>query len=341
MRNQSIPVCFFPSTVLFLDDSRDFLLNFVLQLDENLAYSIFDSPYEAIKLIQAKQCELEQLSKRCLTEYIDAENCPMTNNTVNVNLAAIHAEVYNAQRFAEISVVVVDYDMPGMNGLEFCERMEDSATKKILLTGQADEEIAIQAFNDGLIDRYIKKSAPDVADRITKSINQLQKDYFSDMSALITPMLSVSSPSCLKDRRFKAFFNELIKKNNIIEFYLMDNSGSFLLLDQDASISCLVMKNETDLRLHYDLAKDNGVSEEMLADLEAGYKIPVFNLVNDALPKWNDWAACLLPANKLICDEVYYYTYIKDPTLFDIRQEKIRTYDSYLNELDAKEMLLA
>ncbi len=40
----SIPICYFPSTALFVDDSSHFLLNFILQLDENLAYHSFNSP---------------------------------------------------------------------------------------------------------------------------------------------------------------------------------------------------------------------------------------------------------------------------------------------------------
>ena len=36
MTHTSIPMYYFPSTTLFLDDSPDFLLNFVLQLDEGV-----------------------------------------------------------------------------------------------------------------------------------------------------------------------------------------------------------------------------------------------------------------------------------------------------------------
>ncbi|WBV66098.1 hypothetical protein PGH44_00390 [Legionella pneumophila] len=130
MQHFSIPTCYFPSTAVFVDDSRDFLLNFVLQLDEGLAYRVFDSPFEALDCIKQKRCELELLSERCLSEYTEAKNCPLTNHTINLDLAAIHAEVYNSRRFSEISVVVVDYAMPGMDGLEFCRRIEDTNIKK-------------------------------------------------------------------------------------------------------------------------------------------------------------------------------------------------------------------
>ncbi len=340
MQYFTIPTCYFPSTALFIDDSRDFLLNFVLQLDEGLAYQVFDSPFEALDCIHKKHCELDLLSQRCLSEYTEAKHCPLTNHTINLNLAAIHAEVYNPRRFSEISVVVVDYAMPGMDGLEFCRRIENTKIKKILLTGQANEKQAIDAFNEGLIDRYIQKSHPNVAELIIKSINDLQWQYFQGMSAAIVRMLSVTSPSCLRDKKFAEFFHRLRHEHRIVEHYLADNSGSFLLLDDDANISFLIVRDEADLRLHYDLALDNGASEEVLDQLAGGEKIPCFWQAKTQLPGWNDWSTCLVPAHRFVSDENYFYAYKQGPALFNVQLDKILSYHRYLEELDAEELLL-
>ncbi|HRD69155.1 MAG TPA: response regulator [Legionella sp.] len=338
MHHFSIPTCYFPSTAVFVDDSRDFLLNFVLQLDEGLAYLVFDSPFEALNCIHKKRGELEMLSQRCITEYTEAKNCPLTNHTVNLDLAAIHAEVYNPKRFSEISVVIVDYAMPGMDGLEFCRRIEDSNIKKILLTGQADEKLAIAAFNEGLIDRYIKKSDPDVAGLITKSIHDLQLQYYQSMSDMIVRMLSITSPSCLHDKKFAQLFWDLCNKKGIVEFYLADNSGTFLMLDDDANISFLIVKNEADMKLHYDLALDNGASEEVLDQLMSREKIPCYWQSNQVIPHWDEWANSLIPAQKFSSDDVYYYAYVEGSVLFDLSLDKILSYHHYLEALDAEEL---
>ena len=337
VRREMIPICYFPSTVLFIDDSRDFLLNFVLQLDENLSYKIVDSPFDALDIMQFQKGELEQLGNRCVSEYTEAENDPLTNQTVNIDLSMIHDEVYNPQRFSEISVIVIDYAMPGMNGLEFCERINSSRAKKILLTGQADEKIAIQAFNDGLIDKYIKKSSPKVTEEITDAINELQQVYFSDISDLISKILEMHSPSCLKDKVFGGFFRQLIQQHNIVEYYLMDNSGSFLLIDQDAKVSSLTVKTEQDLKTHYDLALDNGASSEVLSALKEGSKIPIYTAENHI---WDDWSTYLLTAEQIIGKQTYYYALSTEKVLFDVRYDKIRSYDSFLNEVDISEMLV-
>lgn len=57
------------------------------------------------------------------------------------------------------SVIVSDMRMPGMNGAEFLGRARVASrdSVRILLTGQADLEAAIQAVNDGGIFRFLTK----------------------------------------------------------------------------------------------------------------------------------------------------------------------------------------
>ncbi len=324
-----IPSCFFPSTVVFVDDSREFLVNFTLQMDDRMAYRIFDSPYDALDLINAAQREVDNLNQRCVSEYVESNAWPMTNQTINIDLAAIHWEVYNPRRFAEVSVVIVDYAMPGMNGLEFCSRMGNSPVKKILLTGQADERTAIEAFNDGIIDRFVQKNDPNVTQLIQKNIEKLQWEYFRDMSDMVANMLAVNSPSCLQDPKFADFFMNICEENNIIEFYLTENSGSFLLLDEQANPSCLIMKTSQDLKHHYDLALDNQAPQEVLDKLKTGEEIPYFWQADSYQQEWNDWASCLFPAKRVECKENYYYVLIKDPRSFDIRRDKILSYHTH------------
>jgi len=339
MQQFSIPTCYFPTTTLFIDDSRDFLLNFVLQLDESLAYRVFDSPFDALDCIQKARCELDLLNQRCMTEYTEAKNCPLTNQTINLDFAAIHAEVYNPLRFSEISVVVVDYMMPGMNGLEFCKAISNSNIKKILLTGQADEKIAIEAFNEGLIDRYIKKSDVNAAEKITNSIYELQLQYFQYMSNMVVRMLSVASPSCLQDQKFVELFKSICDEQQIVEYYMADNSGSFLMLDEDANISFLIVKSAADMRLLYDLALDNGAENMVLDHIANGEKIPCLWQSNVSSPKGEEWKKYLIDAKELISDESYFYAYVQGSALFNVVQEKIHSYYRFLDELDTEELL--
>lgn len=340
MQYSSIPTCYFPTTALFLDDSRDFLLNFVLQLDEGVAYRIFDAPYSALNYIHKKNGELDLLSHLRLGEFTQSNHAPVTNDAASLDLAAIHTEVYNPHRFAEISVVVVDYAMPGMDGLEFCRRIENPNVKKILLTGQADEKLAIAAFNEGLIHRYIKKSDPNAADLITKSIYELQFQYFQGMSDAILRMLAMTAPTCLQDKKFARFFHELRANYGVVEYYLIDQSGGFLLLDEDANVSFLLVKAEEELAAGYQVALDSGASKDVLAQLASGEKIPMPVKGSLTGVQGRDWDALLITATEVVGDKSYYYAYSNDHVLLDLRQQKILSYHRYLEELDAEELLV-
>lgn len=234
----STPVCYFPGTVLFIDDNRDFLLNFVLQLDEWLAYRVFDSPFDALDIIHKKYSNQDLPVQRCLTS--------MSINKPLNDYYAMYRELYNPERFADISVVVVDYAMPGMNGLDVCRSLDATRIKKILLTGQADEDLAQEALRCGLIDRYIHKNDPDVADLITAAIEQLQWQYAQETSIDIIQALNITYPSSLDDTQCMNALQQYRHDHHIAEFYLLDTAGHFLLVDVDAGIHFLQINQQND-----------------------------------------------------------------------------------------------
>ena len=63
------------------------------------------------------------------------------------------------QLFGPYAIVVSDMRMPGMDGVSFLERVHQMApnTVTMLLTGQRDLDVAIDAVNKGHIFRYMKK----------------------------------------------------------------------------------------------------------------------------------------------------------------------------------------
>ena len=59
----------------------------------------------------------------------------------------------------DIQVVVSDYQMPGMNGNAFLERVRalHPATTRIILTGEADMRSVIDAVNEASIHKFLEK----------------------------------------------------------------------------------------------------------------------------------------------------------------------------------------
>jgi len=334
----SIPACYFPSTVLFLDDGRDFLLNLVLQLDEGLAYRSFHSPEKALDYIRKKPGELELLQHRGLTAKKSSK--PRLNETSAGDLAAIYKEVYNPHRFAEISVVIVDYILPVMDGLEFCRRIENNDIKKILLVGPADEALARAAVQEGIIHRYIKKTDANALSETTKSISDLQSQYFQEMSELIFQQLAIEAPSCLEDMAFSRFFSQFREDNRLFEYYLIDSSGSFLLLDEDANVSFFIIKTKDDVKLHHQFARLYHAAPDLLQKIAKGQKIPAGIQVSSMTISWEDWEKSLVSAELFIADRTYYYAHVRGAIFPELRHRKILSYHRYLEEIDAEELLI-
>ncbi len=62
-------------------------------------------------------------------------------------------------REAFFPVIISDYRMPGMNGIEFLRRASEIAPDsiRIILTGYADTDVAVSAINEGHIYKFITK----------------------------------------------------------------------------------------------------------------------------------------------------------------------------------------
>lgn len=69
------------------------------------------------------------------------------------------------------AVVVSDMRMPGMDGIQFLRRVRDYSpdTVKIMLTGNADQQTAMDAVNEGNIFRFLTKPCP--PETLVKTLN--------------------------------------------------------------------------------------------------------------------------------------------------------------------------
>ncbi|SDI12882.1 response regulator [Propionivibrio dicarboxylicus] len=336
MTPYAIPPFYFPTTVAFIDDSPSFLESIALGLDSRLAYRKFDSPFSALVALNGATPALA-IGEDLLSIYQHRGECSQAHHVIDINLDKIHRVVHNEQRFEQISVVVIDYDMPEINGLELCRGIRNPAVKKILLTGKADEQVGIQAFNEGIIDRFIKKQYPDAIARLNTAIADLQMEYLRQLQDALMHMLAVGSHVFLFDRMFAARFQEICKELNIVEHYLSCTPDGLLLLDTTGSAHLLIVQTEAMMRSHFEIADELGAPKELLQQLSSRHHIPYFwKTSGDYSPAYDDWKSCLYPAHEFTGQngDNYLYTVINSPSAFNLKY--IHSYGDYLDQLDAE-----
>jgi len=97
---------------------------------------------------------------------------------VNVAVAASGQEGLDALDRGLIDLIITDYKMPGMNGLEFLGRAQKKAptVPRILVTAFPDLEIAIRAINEANIENFFTKPfEPDQVLAVVKTLLHEQR----------------------------------------------------------------------------------------------------------------------------------------------------------------------
>lgn len=300
-------LCFYhPTSVVIVDDNNVFLENLPENLSDQSTYRLFDAPQKALKY-------LEEQKKSLLTSdnFAGKTDDLATGKSLNINLPKIRSLAENKDRFETPLVIIVDYDMPQMNGLEFCQKL-DGQYKKIMLTAAADDKLAVQAFNDGIIDKFIAKDDPNIFEKIDQAVHSLQQSYFTTLSTPIAKELTTTPSSFFANPIFQDFLKDFMQKNNINEFYLADAMGSFLLINNKNERFWLSVQSDQQIENYLQIMQDDdNASEEIINALNKKEKLLCLFSEEDFNQPVESWNAYLHPAHKIEGLNYAYYSFVK------------------------------
>lgn len=314
--------CYFPTRTLFVDDSSEFLEGLSLNFSsENRSYKYMKSAKSALDLLNQANQEFFWY-KRYLRNLEEEE---LEKKLVEFNISDFYRQMFNKSRFKIITTVVVDYDMPEMDGLTFCEKITNPNIFKIMLTGAADKNVALEAYDRGLIQAFIPKQEEQVYTLLAERIKKGTDNYFANLSNVIFMGLEREKHNAfMKDNNFADFFKKLLQENDISEFYLAEGTGSYVLLNRNGEIDIFNLMPEEDVNQLYEEAQEHKVSKkelELLKNREKvvytfGLEAQVNNKVVPLMKKFED-------AKEItIGNEKYYYVYknkIKTPSIVTFR----------------------
>lgn len=323
---------YFPTTVTFVDDSATFLSNLCLQLDPQLAFRLFSSPAEALRFVNEGP-RPGPSDEPLFAPFRDRTDEDVTQQVIALSVNTVRNQVHNDQRFRATSVVVVDYDMPGMNGLEFCRRMTDPAVRKIMLTGKADEHIAVQSFNEGIIDRFIRKQDAAAIATLNRAVRDMQNAYFDNVCRSILDTLALSEYAFLRDEALAVQVADLSASLGIVEHYISYCPGGLLMLDSKGSAYLLIVHTEETLRGLREIAVEQGAPAGFLDVLDSRRSLPYFWQTEGDYPaQCTAWEDYMYSATQFNGRQDYVYAVIPNPPGLNL--ERVLSYDGYLEKLD-------
>lgn len=150
------------------------------------------------------------------------------------------------------AVVVSDYCMPGMDGIQFlslAHRLKPD-TVRLMLTGYADLENAIKAVNEGNIFRFLTKPCKSEEFKIALAAaveqyklvmaeRELLEKTLKGSIKVLTDILSILSPYvCLKDSYLSRMAKKLAARLNVKDLWEVELAAMF------SRIGCITIPEE-------------------------------------------------------------------------------------------------
>ncbi len=343
MNDQRLMAYYYPTTVLLIDDNQRYLLGIKSGLNKKKAsYALYNDPTAALNFL-THEYQADLLAQRCISSIEEEER---DHRTIDVNISVINKEIFNPDRFNQVSVIVIDQEMPGMKGLDLCKKISNSSIKKLMLTGEATNEQAIDAFNNGVIDRFINKNSDNFNQILNDTVFELQQEYFKDLSATIISSIIHNYAhhplSCLDDPVFIEHFNHLCQKHQFCEYYLADANGSFMFIDFNGKPSWLVVKDEQAMHAtEFDAeVSDIKLPNKTMNSLKNREKVLYLHNDDDWFVTADEWEAhgFLHPVKRIEGNKQHYYlAYVDNPTTYSFEPNTVFSFKSHIEKTQSSE----
>ena len=298
----------YPTTTLLVDDNENFLSTVMTSLSDKHSCIVESNPIKALEFIMKNQAR-HNIPFNNQNNYA-ADDILAENNQIS---QIIQTEEFitlskSPHRHQEITTIILDHDMPEMDGFSFAYNLDKQDISIIMLTGVASHELAVEAFNRGIIDKFLLKDSPNLKLILSQHIEDAKHNFFYKQTrkmACNTPLYNI-----LFSAEFSELFSKIIMDYKVIEYYLLNSNGSYLLITAKNESLVFYFMPELELNYYRDVVEGNHSAKILIDKLNAGY-IPCFyhNEINLPISDWSDY---LYLADKLKINNRQYYYAVRD-----------------------------
>ncbi len=228
----SFPLYHRPGSVVFLDDDPEYLEILAMVLPQHWHARMYMRPARCVHALLPEP-RLWQEDRPAHQRMVDRwrEGQPLIPQI-------LHYWAQTPDRYALTQVCVVDFSMPGMDGLQFLSEVQDWLGGRILLTGQPADRVAVAAFNRGLIDHYIPKQCADVSARLNEAIDAMSGRSLTQHHAIWRSTLRADQIDALSTPGIQESLRSLARRH-WSEYVVIGQPFGILGLGADAGVSWL------------------------------------------------------------------------------------------------------
>ncbi len=296
MEKKLVPTHKYKTSVVFLDDDVEFLAE-LQETVKSFAHDIkFVNNLNEFTSLVAESKQIKECLP-CIVESMDNEVSDlMDGEALRVDLSIFNDIRQITNKAKEVTVVVVDHNLGGQNGIDICATLNDSCIERILLTGDCDYSEALNAMNEKKINFFIDKLP--LSDRFSDfGDDDLEKNLLQKIDIAVDRYF-ISKDSyknkLLCNRAFKKLYTTIAKSHDIIEHYLIEKDTMLLTsqLGQEFILKCWMDEDfDNYCKLYYD--ELDTLTSQRLEIIKNEKKLPIEGKLIDAI-KFDELYYCLI-----------------------------------------------
>lgn len=257
-----------PAAVVFLDDDLDYLEMLANVMPMDWFVRLMIRPIACIEMLVAEiaSVELDMWKQQEIINH-------WRDGSALIPQILAYWRDDGTSRFSLARVLVVDYSMPAMSGLRVLSELTQWPGLRILLTGRADEQLAVSAFNRGSIQQFIPKQSPEIRLRLSAAIQHLLHKPDARHEQTWRSTLSREQSALLSDPTIAGSLEKLAAEQNWVEHVVIGSPFGVLALDAAAKVAWLQLEPTDRLIELAEIAESQGWSAENVQDVRAGKKL--------------------------------------------------------------------
>ncbi|MDR1474901.1 MAG: hypothetical protein LBI30_00015 [Holosporales bacterium] len=284
------------------------------------------------KLLNAERVSFIKASMEDFIAFADKEILAQESYSIPTSIFDLPDILYDPARFQKPLAVIVDYfpRKPELirDEIQLCRLIKDLNIGKIVVAPHISKKNYGILFGEKLVDGFVCKLDPiDIIGNLNAGMLRLQSKCFTSRSRFVF----TEKHTFLSDRAYVDLFNQIYRNTHSVEYYLVDDNGSYVMLDDRANAHALFIRTQEETNNLVNLLFYQGVPQSLINDLNHGIKILCYRPQRHSLiPPISEVEKFLVNASKLENDvNKYYYAITQNVDNINLDRSRIVSFADY------------